>query len=345
MLDDQGYVTNLDPSNALGIIAAQPAQLRLKLTFSSFELDIDNIVVTGMGGSALGAEFIRSYLSDRLPVPLSIVRDYTLPAFVGPKTLLIASSYSGNTEETITALAQAKQVKAKIVVQSSGGKLAEIAQAEGYPHILFPGGFQPRLAVLFQVRALAVIFESAGLVSGILEELEMAANWVEGKIGKWVLESPESDNPAKQLAEHLVGKTIVVYGGPTLWLPTMKWKIDFNENSKNVASFYHLPEFSHNEYTGWLFPNTKNIGVIELMSNLDVPHISRRFRISNRLLSGKMPKPFIVSAEGETKLQQMLWTVLLGDFVSAYLAFLNGIDPTPVNLVESLKKELAKEDS
>lgn len=342
MLDDHGYVQNLDQGNALGIIAGQPSQLKQHYDVKLPKLDgIQQIVVAGMGGSALGAEFIRSYLSDRLPVPLIIVRDYKLPSYVGPKTLLFVSSYSGNTEETLSCLEAAKQSGVQIVVCSSGGKLKVEADANGYPYIQFPAGFQPRLAVLFQVRAYAQVFEQQGWTSGIVSELEDAADWVSNQAGTWMLDSPTADNQAKQIAEKLVGNPVVIYGGPTLALPAMKWKIDINENAKNVAFYNSLPEFNHNEFTGWLHPEQKHLSVIELQSSLDHPQISKRFEVSNRLLSGKMPRPIIVNAKGETKLQQMLWTLLLGDFVSAYLAFLNGIDPTPVDMIEKLKKELA----
>ena len=153
-------------------------------------------------------------------------------------------------------------------------------------------------------------------------------------------DSPTPSNQAKQIAERLLGKLVVVYGGPRLAMPTMKWKIDLNENAKNLAFFNVLPELDHNEFTGWLNPRDKAIAVIELQSSLDRPRINRRFELSNRLLSGHMPEPIIVTAQGVTHLEQMIWVIILGDFVSAYLAFLNGIDPTPVDLVEQLKKDL-----
>lgn len=340
-LDDHSLVHKLDEGNALGIIAGQPGQLKQAFDFRLSIFDCHNIVVAGMGGSVLGAEFLRSWLADRLPLPLVVVRDYTLPAFVSEKSLVVISSYSGNTEETLSALETAKASGARIVIISAGGELKQLAQAGEYPFLEVPGGFQPRLAVLFGAKALAVMLEQLGLVGGLVTELEAGADWVTPRLSAWTGETATADNLAKQIAQAVHGFPAVIYGGPTLSMPARKWKIDFNENAKNVAFWYELPEFNHNEFTGWLNPADKHLRVIELQSSLDHPQIAKRYEVSNRLLAGKMPEPIIVSAQGETKLQQMLWTLLLGDFTSAYLAFLNGIDPTPVDLIEKLKQELA----
>jgi glucose/mannose-6-phosphate isomerase len=341
MLDDLMTIEKYDKQDALGIIASQPGQLRQHYDLVPGDWDgIDRVVLAGMGGSALAAEFFRSWLSDRLVQPLEIVRDYRLPAYVTRDTLLVVSSYSGNTEESLAALAEAKKRGIRVVIMTAGGQLAEAAKAEGYPLLLTPSGYQPRLAVLYGVRALSQLFTALGLLDDVTPELEAAADWAESHTQNWLASSPTATNQAKQIAEKLVGFPVVVYGGPTLGLPAMKWKIDFNENSKNVAFYYQLPEFDHNEFQGWLFPREKHLKVIQLESSLDHPRVQKRFDVSDRLLSGIMPNPIRIQAVGETKLQQMLWTLLLGDFTSAYLAFLNGIDPTPVDLVERFKKEL-----
>jgi len=342
MLDQADYIARYDQHDIMGVIASQPNQLR-----QDYQLDgaakltgATSIVFAGMGGSALAAEFIKHWLSDRLPVPFVIVRGYELPAFVGKDTLVIVSSYSGNTEEEMSCLHDALKRGAKLADMSAGGALIKEATASHLPTLEIPDGLQPRLAVLYGVKALAMLLEELGLVQGIVKELEAAATWAEGEIKSWGATTPTAENSAKQLAEALLGHPIVVYGGPTLALPAMKWKIDANENAKNLAFYNYLPEFNHNEFLGWGHPERAGLRVVELQSSLDGPQITKRFEVSNRLLSGMMPEPIIVTAVGATRLEQMVWTILLGDFTMAYLAFLNQVDPTPVPMIEKLKREL-----
>ncbi len=343
MLDDQNQIHKIDKANALGVIAGQLEQLK-----QTFEIDlpdgpVDQIVVAGMGGSALAADFVRSWLSDRLEIPLVVIRDYVLPAFVDQRTLVVISSYSGNTAETLSAYEDAQRREAQIVILTSGGQLRELAESDDRPLLLLPAGLPPRMAVLGGVKALADLLKALGRVVNAPDQLETAADKVAPAVSDWVSEVDTLRNPAKQLAEKLLGFNLVVYAGPTLAVPGLIWKIGFNENAKNVAFFYPYSEFNHNEFTGWLNPRQKLFKVIEITSDLDNPEIAKRFEISNRLLSGKMPTPLIVEAEGSTKLEQMLWAIMYGDFVSAYLGILNRVDPSSVDLIEKLKKELADE--
>lgn len=341
MLDDQSFISRFDNGNALGVVGGQPGQLGQK--FQAPQLDahgVTAIVLAGMGGSALAGLFLGRLLSDRLSVPLIVDRDYQLPKFVGPDTLVIVSSYSGNTEEELAELEQAQAANARIVIMTSGGSLKQQAEAHNLPIILIPTGFQPRLAVLYEIKALATLMDHLDLTNELAHELEEASHWLRPHIAGWAAEVPTKDNPAKQIAKDLLGCAVVVYGGPVLGMQAFKWKIDINENAKHAAFFYEMSEFNHNEFLGWKNPRDKLLKVIQLQSSLDNDRIAKRWQITNRLLSGQMPKPIIVEAVGETKLQQMLWTQLMGDYVSLYLAFLNGIDPTPVDLIEKLKKEL-----
>lgn len=339
MLDDANYIAQFDRSNGLGMIAGQADQLR-----HQFEIDVpevpgvSNIILAGMGGSALAAEFVKSWLGDKLELPFEIIRGYDLPHYASEKSLVIVSSYSGNTEETLSVFGQAKDRGCSILVMTSGGRLEREGAAYGFAKI--PGGLQPRLGVLYGVKALATLFEITGLARGLTDELETNAEWLLHEINSFIATVPEADNIAKQVAKRLVGHPVVVYGGPALAFPAMKWKIDINENSKNVAFWNQFPEFNHNEFIGWAHPKQNGLAVVELRSSLDNDRVQKRFEVTDKLLSGVMPPPIIVEAHGQTKLQQMLWTMLLGDFVSAYLAFLNQTDPIPVDLIEKLKKEL-----
>lgn len=346
MLDDLKYIHQRDGQDALGIAERQWQQLQhsYELKAESLKLDdIANIVYAGMGGSALAALLSVSWPGHN--IPFEICRQYQIPAYVSNKTLFIASSYSGNTEETLSALAEAENKGAMIVVIASGGKLKEIAESKNYPILLIPKVEQPRYAVLYNVKALVAFLEAAGLVKEdqAAASMHQASNFLKDKVAGWTATVPTKDNPAKKLAEELAGKSVVVYGGPLMAPAAYKWKINLNENAKNVAWYNQFPEFNHNEMIGWTNqPIQKPYAVVDLRSNLEHPRIQKRFEVTEKLLSGQRPAPNVVQVQGETILEQLLWSVAYGDFVSIYLALLNNVNPSPVDLVEKFKLELDK---
>jgi glucose/mannose-6-phosphate isomerase len=344
MLDDLKYIHDRDAQDALGIASKQYGQL-----VYDFHVDgnsrfgtIANVVWAGMGGSALGGLLVRSW--PQLDKPFEIVREYNLPPYVGPDSLVVLSSYSGNTEETLQALAQAEERGAQIAVLASGGKLWELAVAKDYARVQLPDTGQPRYAVFYSYRASIELFRAAGVLkTDVSADLEAASALLQRSAAAWLPTVPVKDNPAKQLALELIGKSIVVYAGPKLAPAAYKWKISFNENAKHVAWWNTYPEFNHNEFIGWSKqPVDKPYAVIDLRGSCEDERVLKRFEISARLLSGVRPEPHVVTAEGETTVQQLLWTVVFGDFVSLYVALLNGLNPAPVELVEKLKLELAK---
>jgi glucose/mannose-6-phosphate isomerase len=343
MLDDLKLIHQRDAQDALGVAEKQWQQLiyDYRIELNSFS-NIRNIVLAGMGGSALPGVFLKTW--PEIKVPFETVRDYSIPEYVNEETLFISSSYSGNTEETLQALSEAESKKAQIVVLSAGGKLAEIAKAKNYPLYLIPGGIQPRMCSFYFIGAMIQIFESLNLVpSGKKEELASVADWLKDKTDSWKAEIPSLSNPAKKLALELVGKSVVVYGGPLLFPAANKWKICMNENAKNVAWTNQYPEFNHNEFIGWSsHPTQKPYAVVEIRSNLENERVQKRFEVTERLLSGQRPAPEVVTPIGETLIQQLLWSSNYGDYVSLYLALLNGLNPTPVDLVEKLKVDLNK---
>ena len=343
MLDDIAQIEAIDVDDAIGVNGKLTELLNhdFKGQVSFETAGITNIVVAGMGGSNQPALFAKDWLAKKLTVPLDIIKEYDIPASVGPNTLFIASSYSGNTEESLSALAEAEKVGAKIVIIAAGGKLAQIAAEKSYPFFELTTGVQPRYALFNAVKAHALVFEQCGLAAGIVSELQSACEAVEPAIENWQKSVPTESNLAKQIALKLQNTSVVMYAGPTLRAAAYRWKITINENAKNVAWFNEWPEFNHNEFIGWSsHPKSKPYGVVELQSSLDNERIAKRFEISNKLLDGMMPKPIEVQAEGATQLEQLLWSIKLGDFVSLYLAMLNGVNQTPVDLVEQLKKEL-----
>jgi glucose/mannose-6-phosphate isomerase len=343
MLDDLKYIHEKDASDALGIAAKQGDQLRSDFKLSgNVELkNIYSVVYAGMGGSALAALLFKTWPG--LADPFEVSRDYDIPRHVDPDTLFIAASYSGNTEETLSALAQAEEKGAQIAIIAGGGKLQQIAEEKHYPFILLPKAAQPRYAVLYNLQALLTILEEAHLLRAqdLKPQLVEAAHYIDEAVKAWLPTVPTAQNPAKQLAQELMGKSVVIYGGPEMAPAAYKWKISINENAKQVAWWGQLPEFNHNEFLGWSGqPTDKPYAVVDLRSSLEHPRVQKRFEVSARMLSGKRPEPHIVQAQGDTLLEQLLWTVAYGDFVSIYLALLNGINPAPVDLVETFKKAL-----
>lgn len=349
ILDDQNYIARFDSQHALAVAAAEPDQLQFAADIQQPAVQAfqpKQIVVTGMGGSALAAGLAKSWLN--LPLPFEIVRTYALPQYVGAESLVIVSSYSGNTEETLGALADAETRQAHIIVLTSGGKLLEAAKQKGYPYVQLPDNLQPRMAVFYNLKALLRIFEATLVFPNVdfknkIDELSGAVAWLNTQVQQWTAAQPTDQNLAKQLAEKVVGKTVVIYAGPLMAPVAYKWKISFNENAKNLAFWNELPEFNHNEFIGWSsHPIEKPFAVFDLVSNFEHQRILKRFEVSDRLLSGLRPKAMRVDLQGATPLQQMLWGAVLADFVSIYTALLNGVNPTPVALIEKLKVALAK---
>jgi glucose/mannose-6-phosphate isomerase len=341
MLDDLKTIHQRDAQDALGIAERQASQLDYQFELPEIKGEFSNIVFAGMGGSALPALLSRSWPGYKLP--FEVCRQYDIPAYVSPQTLFIAASYSGNTEETLSALEQARKKKARIVIMSGGGQLEQIATKEGYPYLKIPKAEQPRYAVLYMLVAIVKILESAGLAdaSDLSGQLKQAGGFLKEAVKEWLPTVSTDWNSAKQLAMEIAGKSPVIYAGPLLAPAAYKWKISFNENAKNVAWWSEYPEFNHNEFIGWSsHPIQKPYFIIDLRSNLEHPRIQKRFELSDKLLSGQRPHAHVVQAQGENLLEQLLWTVAFGDFVTLYLALLNGLNPAPVDLVEKFKKEL-----
>lgn len=344
MLDDLKYIHEKDTADALGIAEKQGDQLRQEFILpddTSFG-DVHNIVYAGMGGSALAAQYLKTWPA--LPAPFEIIRDYDIPAYVGGNTLFIAASYSGNTEETLHAVAQAEAKGACIAIIAGGGKLQEYAQSHGRPFIRLPKAAQPRYAVLYNLKALLAILAQAGIIDAAARQVELgrAAAFLDNATKAWLPTVPTAQNQAKQLAQELLGKSVVIYGGPKMYPAAYKWKISINENAKQVSWVNQIPEFSHNEFIGWsVQPVDKPYAVVDLRSSLEHPGVQKRFDVTARLLSGMRPESLVVEAQGDTVLEHMLWLVAFGDFVSLYLALLNGLNPAPVDLVEKFKKVMA----
>ena len=343
MLDDLKMIHERDAQDALGIAEKQTQQYLHDFGFEwSPPRTIYDVVLAGMGGSGLGGKAYR--VANALHVPFEIVQSYDLPEYVHENTLLICSSHSGNTEETLSVFEEALKTDPQpmIVVIASGGKLLERAKELNLPYIELPSGYQPRHTFGYQYRALAEIFAATPLQDNAVPLIEAAAKKLDEHIKNWLPTVPAKENQAKKIAQDVIGKSAVIYGGPLMWPAAYKWKISFNENAKHVAWAGQYSEFNHNEFLGWTKqPTDKPYAVIDLRSRLEHPQIQKRFEVSERLLSGMRPQPIVVEAVGDNLLEQLFSTIALGDFVTLYTALLNGLNPTPVELIEKLKKELA----
>lgn len=343
MLDDLKYIHEKDAQDALGVIEKQWKQLmqHYEVSFTPTE-DIRNVVLSGMGGSAWPALYVQVWPG--ITVPFEVSRNYTLPKYVNENTLVIVSSYSGNTEETLASLAVAEERKAQIVVFAAGGELARLAKEKNLPLFAIPPGIQPRMSSFYFIAAFISLFTSLGLMDPeAATELPGLSQWLSGEVDPWKPDVPTAQNPAKQLALEIAGKTLISYSGPLLGPVANKMKICMNENAKNTAWSYQYPEFSHNEFIGWSsHPIEKPFAVVEIRSNLEHPRVQKRFEISERMLSGMRPSPLVITPKGETLPQQIFWTSMFCDFVCTYVALLNGVNPTPVDLVEKFKAELVK---
>ena len=343
ILDNAQILAQRDPETALDVIASEWEQVLLDLTINnapSVDMQVKHVVVAGMGGSGLASDMLKDWLD--LPVPYEVVKGYDLPSYVSQETLVVVSSFSGNTEETLSTLDQALEAKAQVVVITKGGKLLERAKELELPFVQMEWGHQPRMGMFINLNALVRLLALYGVVSSdAIEELKATGTWLHEASQQWLKEVPYQDNQAKQLAGWCAGKTPVCYAGTHIKSLAYKWKISFNENSKNVAFHNEYPEFNHNEFIGWSsHPVEKPFAIILLKSSFDHERIQKRFDLSEKLLSGKRPAARSIDLKGDTRLQQMLWGAVFADFTSAYLGILNGVDPMKVELVEKLKLEM-----
>lgn len=346
--DPFAKLQELDKSKIFDAIDVQPSHLRLNFAegmrqdvTAAWGAGIKSIVISGMGGSGLAGEIVKNWLGHRLSVPLLLAKGYHLPGFVDEHTLVIVSSYSGNTEEALASLDQAEKLNAQIVVMTAGGKLLQIAKKRNYLVLQLPKVSQPRFSALAATRALGCLLGDMRL-GGELDlrrELLEAADFLDQEKSRWSLDQT-GENEAKQIAQKLKNLTAIIYSGPALAAAGYKWKININENAKQLAFANVFPELNHNEFQGWIFPKLKQTQVVCLQSSFDINRIKKRMRVTREIIGRYGYKPIEVEARGRTLVEQILWTIMFGDYVSAYLGILNDIDPTPVKLVEQLKKSL-----
>ena len=306
--------------------------------------DVDLVLVLGMGGSAIGAELVAGLAGDRLTVPLIVHRDYGLPAWVGPRTLVIAASHSGDTVETLSGAAEARRRGLPLVVASTGGALGRQAESDGHAVPALRGARpatrrhrlrrRPHPRAAGRGRACCRIPTRSGPAVEALESmLERNAPGVE-----------TDANPAKQLAWAMFGRIPIVFGAGAMTAVAHRWKTQLNENAKAWAVFEPMPEANHNAIEGTLNPRELSdaLYVVELRDRDEPEHIGARYRVVEELLGERATNRSVVWAEGPSALARTLDAVAMGDLVSVYLAILYQTDPTPVTLLAMLKERLAR---
>jgi glucose/mannose-6-phosphate isomerase len=305
---------------------------------------IKSIVVAGLGGSAIGGDLVRSYALSDLSVPLVINRTYELPAFVGTNTLVIASSYSGDTEESLAMFAEAKKRGAKVVCISTGGKISALAQENNLPLITLPKGFQPRAALAYSFAPILTLLEKIGLLQNRSSDIEETAKMLQTLVERYAPSNASETNTAYQLASKLGSRTPVIYSASDVFdTVNLRWRGQIQENAKHVAFGNVLPEMNHNEINGWDHPKSilDSFCIIFLRSLEDEhPRVARRFEILKEILHQRGMHVEEFFAEGGSKLARMFSLISLGDWTSYYLALIENVDPSPVPVISFLKKKL-----
>jgi glucose/mannose-6-phosphate isomerase len=343
----QRLAARLDASGMLDLVASFPSQMNDAWTIANgFARALQKtparaVVVCGMGGSAIGGDMVRGFLGDRLRVPLHVNRSHTVPRGLVPEGFFVFSSYSGNTEETLSAYRGVRASGRPSVAITSGGELSRLCKADGVPVCEIPGGMPPRAAIAYSFFPLLGIVAALGLADVNEEELDEARKTLEAACRLY--RSSDPANRAVEVAHRLAGMIPVVYAGAGLLeAVARRWCNQLNENGKSLAHYALFPELTHNEIVGWGVAASlrEHMVVIRLDDADDGTAARRQAAIAMELIGPQCAGVIDVSGLEGGRLTRILSAMILGDFVSVYLAFLNGVDPTPVESIDTLKRRL-----
>jgi glucose/mannose-6-phosphate isomerase len=296
--------------------------------------DSVGLMVCGMGGSAIGADLAARSIGDRLCKPLMTIRGYELPSWATPEWTVLCSSYSGNTEETLACFEAAEAVGARRLVLSTGGALVDRAREAGVPVVAPPGIYQPRVAVAYMFVAAAEAAALAGVAPRIRTEIDAAAAFLER-------EALTVKAKAAEIATSLGGAPTVVYGSDLTTPVAHRWKTQLNENAKQLAFYSELPEADHNEVCGWTGEDAARMAAVFLEDCDQHPRERRRFELTAGLVEEAGASVVRLETKGETRVERLLWGVLLGDLVSLEIARQRGVDPESIEAIDKLKKGMA----
>lgn len=313
----------------------ESASIAEKAVISTGGAPIHNIVITGLGGSGIGGTIVSELVADSCSVPIISNNDYFIPAFVNENTLVIISSYSGNTEETLQAMQQAISQKAQIACVTSGGKILELAKTAQFDFIEIPGGFPPRSCIGYSLMQLIKILVVKGFAKPtIFNDLSKAIALLDG-------ENATIKTEAANIAKKIHTKIAVLYSLGSCEGTVVRFRQQINENGKMLCWHHKFPEMNHNELVGWTTRN-ENLVVVTFQTSFDYSRTKKRYEICKPLFESYSSGVIDIVAKGESKLEQFLYLIHIGDWISCYLADLKGIDPVEVKVIDKLKAELSK---
>lgn len=323
------------------LVASFTAQLRQavdigeKVLFTKPRHEIRNVLITGLGGSGIGGSIVSQIVDQEIKVPVAVNKDYFIPAFADQHTLVIVSSYSGNTEETIAAMNTAMERGCKIVCVTSGGKILETARKHGYDYIEIPGGMPPRACLAYSFTQLFYVLHGHGLIGDwFRKDLETSIHLLDHEEEHLCAE-------AYYLAEKLHRKIPVIYSQANYDGVCTRFRQQINENSKMLCWHHVLPEMNHNELVGWTTENDK-LAVVFFRNETDYERTKARMELTKSIVVKYTPYIFEVYSKGATQLQRSLYLIHFGDWVSWYLSEIKNIDATEVKVIDFLKGELGK---
>ncbi len=349
-LDDLSVLQAMDDQSMLGHVGALAEQCRAAwaavqgLELPPTHWETTEVIITGMGGSAIGGDLAAAVVEEHSALPIQVLRDYGLPAYAGRHTLVIASSYSGNTEETLSSFRAAHERGCALVAVATGGELARLAREWKVPLVTFHYESQPRAALGNSLMSLLGVLRTRGLAGDVGADLEEALSVLARQNAQLAPTTPQAENLAKRLAADLAGHLPIVVGAGPLAPVARRWKGQFNENGKAWAYFEALPEMDHNALSGIEFPAqaAEWLHVLFLESETMHPRNQLRVDLTEEILGQHGVICHRVPVPGASTLAQILAAVQIGDYASVYLALLYGTDPTEIGAIVTLKGKLAE---
>lgn len=350
ILDHIEETRKIDKSDMLSMVADMPEMLsQARTLFRDLVLPkikkVKAIVISGMGGSAIAGDIVSSLYLSKIGIPICVNRDYAIPAFVDQETLFFALSYSGNTDETLSAVKEASARSAKIICVTSGGELKELAEKNKYSLFLNPAGLQPRAALPYLLIPLLISLGKLGLVSEAEEDIEEAIKLLEKLKAEYDKDCPIRNNPVKQLASKIFNKIPIIFSsGGLTFAAGLRLKTQFNENSKLSSLFSVFPELDHNEIVSLSFlkRGEHDFFALLLRDEKDPEKLKKRMETTKSLIGRQVGGINEIWSQGRPPLARLMSLIYFADFLTVYLAVLRGIDPTPVDVITRLKKELSR---